>query len=67
MIIKLTGYSATLFYDNSLAVCTAYDIFFQALNFLVERSGLLNALFPLPSTLDTGYLVFLSPFARCPV
>jgi hypothetical protein len=31
--------------------------FFQALNFLVESSGLLNDLFPLPSILD----------ARCPV
>ena len=32
--------------------------FFQALNFLVESSGLLNDLFPLPSILDAGYVVF---------
>jgi hypothetical protein len=32
--------------------------FFQALNFLVESSGLLNDLFPLPSILDAGYAVF---------
>jgi len=32
--------------------------FFQALNFLVESFGLLDDLFPFPSMLDTGYLVF---------
>jgi hypothetical protein len=32
--------------------------FFQALNFLVESFGLLNELFPFPSTLDAGYPVF---------
>jgi hypothetical protein len=35
-----------------------FFFFFQALNFLVESSGLLNELFPLPSILDAGYSVF---------
>jgi hypothetical protein len=30
---------------------------FQALNFLVERFGLLDDLFPFPSILDAGYPV----------
>jgi hypothetical protein len=32
--------------------------FFQALNFLVESTGLLNDLFPFPSILGAGYPVF---------
>jgi hypothetical protein len=35
-----------------------FFFFFQALNFLIESFGLLNDLFPLPSILDAGYLVF---------
>jgi hypothetical protein len=35
-----------------------FIFFFQALNFLVESSGLLSDLFPFPSTLDAGYPVF---------
>jgi hypothetical protein len=32
--------------------------FFLALNFLVDKSGLLNDLFPFPPILDAGYPVF---------
>jgi len=35
-----------------------FFFFFQALNFLVERFGLLNDLFPLSSILNAGYPVF---------
>jgi len=38
--------------------CDPFFFFFQALNFLVERFGLLNDLFPFPSILDAGYPVF---------
>jgi hypothetical protein len=36
-----------------------FFFFFQALNFLAERFALRNDLLPLPSILDTGYLVYL--------
>ena len=37
---------------------TFFFFFFQALKFLVERFGLFNDLFPLPTILDAGYPVF---------
>ena len=42
----------------SQVVFDSLFFFFQALNFLVESSGLLNDLFSLPSILDAGYPVF---------
>ena len=42
-------------YDTRLVL---FLFFFQALNFLVGRFGLLNDLFPFPPILDAGYRVF---------
>jgi hypothetical protein len=45
--------------ENGGAMASQTSVFFfQALNFLIESSGLLNDLFPLPSILDAGYPVF---------
>jgi hypothetical protein len=45
---------------STLAVQNSNDVlfFFQALNFLVESSGLLNNLFSFPSILDASYPAF---------
>jgi hypothetical protein len=51
-VIILMQLCRTIYYSRTIF------FFFQALNFLDERFGLLNDLFPFPSILDAGYPVF---------